>query len=295
MRMTMVNPIDDRPEEIDPFNSTGNKKARSPKMAKGKKKKGKKGKKKGIPAGLKAWMKKNRKKGRGGKKKIHPKKSHPKKAKAARKSHPKKKKGASKKKRISGSSAFYKFSAGKLRLAHARKIKGTLVNPLVSNPHKKRHKKGAKHMKKFWKNPVGMVKKSVDEVVSILPDTLWAGAGYISTNIVTNMIPFEEVKYNPVMRIPTKIAASIVLSVVANMVNKSAGKYVLLGGMLNAVQDTIDTTNLHKFLPMIQSPHMQGYIEDSKVITENAGHELLQEHEAQTIFNTENTGSTIFE
>lgn len=225
-----------------------------------------------------------------GKKKISHKKKHVKKHVTKRKkiSHVKKHKKTS----------YFKISGGKIKRAKVKKMpKGSIINPIimgnpivrVSNPKKR---KGVRKMKRF-KNPLKDLKGSVKEVMNTVPNTLFAGAGYLGTNIVTNLIPISVIKTNTMIRVPVKVVLAVGLSIVANMVNKKAGEYVMLGSLLNVVQDVVDNTAIGTIVPLLKTGASTAALPASNATstTESTGDMLISENEASTIFG-EGSGDT---
>ena len=141
---------------------------------------------------------------------------------------------------------FYKVTPDTIQRSFNKRIAyAHMINP---------HKKGKKSYKKgvrFMKNPIKGVTSKAKEILRDVPDALFAGGGFIGTNIVMNMLPVT-IRANNVYRIGGKILTVIVLGMTISMLTKKAeiSKMIMLGGTLNIIQDGIDTLKLGQFLPV---------------------------------------------
>jgi len=295
MRTTMINPIGESYEVETGSLSSLRKSARdifgkrAVKTVKKKSKRKKVSKKSKKRSSKKRTSKKSSKKYTS--KKRH-KKSHTSKKRSVKRTS-KRTKRSSKKRVSKKSPVYFKVQGKSIKRAKVKKMpKGHLINPIirVGNPiisvkNPSRKKRSVSKMKRKMKNPIKALGNSVKDVVSVLPDAMFSGVGYLGTNIVTNLIPVAMIKANPMVRIPVKVAIALGLSVVANMVNKKAGQFVLIGGVLNAMQDTVDATNLSKMIPMLSTGAVPTPQLNAPSTTENSGEMLISENEASAIFN----------
>jgi hypothetical protein len=122
--------------------------------------------------------------------------------------------------------------------------------------HKPKHKgskkyssmKGAKH---FMKNPLTHMKDGFKDTMSAIPEALMAGAGLYGTNAVINVMPVG-IRFNAPVRLAVKAGVVLVGAIGARMINKKAGEAVALGGMINILQDSVETFKLDAMLPIIR-------------------------------------------
>jgi hypothetical protein len=199
---------------------------------------------KGIPAGLRRWIKLHHKK--------HSHKRNPKKqhkvirhikhvAKRIRHAVHKGRKRVSAilgKGKTRTRPVWYKMGHNTIKRSPYKKIAySSMINPFGFTKHI-RHKKHSKRRTQFMRNPLnaGMVKNVFKEV----PSALYAGAGFVSTDLLMKL-PFVSsfILADDMKRIAAKTVGVILLGIGSKMFLKKPDitKMIILGGSLNVLNE----------------------------------------------------------
>ena len=170
------------------------------------------------------------------------------------------------------SQLFFKAPKVKRKVRKPRISLGGKTRPVfyeISKSTIKRSPFAKKHYKKIT-NPINFIKRNLNDVVSIMPDVVYAGAGYIGVGYVERLVKNTTgftLPDNPVIRQIGKTLITIGVSTLANMWNKRAGKMVFLGGLLNVAQDIWNSYEIFKLIP-IQVPSLPAPT-STKTLTSN--------------------------
>jgi len=131
---------------------------------------------------------------------------------------------------------FFKVAPDKLKLSPLSTLKKKY---LITN--KKRKKV----------NPMKLhLTKMPQSVLDKLPNVAVAGAGYIGTGYVMNIINIDAIKQNNILRLLTEIGISLGLTYAFGLINKKYSDNILTGGLLFTLHDAWNSFQLSNILPI---------------------------------------------